>query len=94
MIGEITDVKIALLCALTISLFINIPQLYKINKSRDVSAISIYTVCLRIACNVCYILYAALISEWILVVVGSQNIMSEVLLLVLYHKYHISSMLK
>ncbi len=88
MIGDITDEKIALLVALTISLFINIPQLYKIVKSKDVRGISVYTVCLRIACNGCYILYAALIQEWILVVVGSQNIISEACLLILFKRFN------
>ena len=71
---EITSEKVVLLCALTLSLFINIPQLYKIYKSRDASSISVYSVCLRIACNACYIAYATLIEEWLLVVVGSQNL--------------------
>ena len=87
MIGKVTVEKIALLVALTISLFINIPQLYKIVKNKDVTGISVYTVCLRIASNGCYILYAALIEEWILVVVGSQNIISEACLLILLQRF-------
>tara|TARA_Y100000389_G_C17377456_1_gene472438 strand:+ start:345 stop:614 length:270 start_codon:yes stop_codon:yes gene_type:complete len=87
MIGKITSEKIALLVALAISLFINIPQLYKIVKSHDVAGISVYTVCLRIACNACYILYAVLIKEWIFVVVGVQNILSEAYLLYLFRKH-------
>mgnify|MGYP006221560545 CR=1 FL=1 len=79
--------QIPLLFALTISLFINIPQLYKIYKSRDVAGISVYTVCLRISCNACFILYAVLIEEWILVIVGAQNMLSETMLLVLFNKH-------
>tara|TARA_B110000196_G_scaffold275025_1_gene252251 strand:- start:2771 stop:3025 length:255 start_codon:yes stop_codon:yes gene_type:complete len=76
-----------LIAALAISVGYNLPQLYKVVKTKDVAALSTYTMVMRLITQCCWVAYAALDEEYWIMAVSSQNLVTESLLLILKCKY-------
>lgn len=64
------------------NLLFNIPQIYLTYKYKDVKSLSFYTICFRLCANVCWLIYALLLSEILLAITSSVNIIAEMLLLI------------
>lgn len=71
-----------LIAALVCSMAFNVPQLRQTWTTRDTRALSTYTIVLRIVTQSMWIGYGAFTSQWILIGVTIQNILSEIILLV------------
>jgi len=72
-----------LVTSLVCSGLINIPQLYKTWHTHDVESFSVYTIMLRITNCLCWVIYASLMQEWIILSTSGMNVVSELTLLVM-----------
>ena len=66
--------------ATVFNLLFNVPQIYVTYSCKDVKALSVYTILLRIIANVCWLVYVLLEVELLLSVTSGVNIMAEILL--------------
>ena len=82
-------IEIPLIVALVSSALINIPQLYRTWRTRDVESFSVYTMVLRVINNIGWIVYATLINEWVILAMSTLNALSETILLVMKYKWRV-----
>jgi uncharacterized protein with PQ loop repeat len=70
-----------------LNLLFNIPQIYITYTSKNVKALSLYTIILRLNANICWLVYGILKKEVLFSITSGVNILSEFLLLVAKHKW-------
>ena len=81
------DSDYALVVALLFSVSFNIPQLYKTYRSKNAKDLSTYTILMRLMCQTCWVTFAILEENWIILATTVQNIFTESLLLYMKLKY-------
>ena len=83
-------IEIPMIVALVSSALINIPQLYKTWRTRDVASFSVYTMVLRVVNNIGWIVYSTLIQEWVILAMSILNASSEITLLVMKYAWSVA----
>lgn len=83
----IKPADVALVIAVIASLFLNIPQVLKIIKTKEVRALSVKTIILRIIINISFTIFGVFESDWLFVGLSIEIGLSECVLLFLKKKY-------
>ena len=79
--------EIPLLLALACGLLLNIPQLWRTFKTRDVASFSDTTIVLRVASSLCWVVYALMEDAPLILASGVVTFVSEGLLMVMKQCY-------
>ena len=69
------------------TLLVNVPQLWKTWKTKDVRAFSVYTMAMRILINVCWIIYGIMLSDILITIMSIEVMVCELILLLFKHIY-------
>ena len=73
------DIAVSVACVF--SLFLNVPQLLKTVNSKDVSSFSRYTILIRIAQHVCFVVYSVFVVDYYVLASACLGLFSETTLL-------------
>jgi len=79
--------NIPLIIAFVGTLLVNVPQLYKTWKTKDVKAFSVYTMVLRILIHVAWIVYGIMEADALIITMSTEVMFCEMLLLLFKQIY-------
>ena len=80
--------NVPLTIAFIFTLLVNVPQLWKTWKTKDVSSFSVYTMLMRILTNLAWIIYGVMEADILILVMSVEVVFSELLLLLFKQMYY------
>ena len=78
---------IPLLISFVLTIFVNLPQLWKTWKTKDVSSFSIYTIVLRLLIQISFGIYGFMEADIIIIIMSIEVFLCESLLLLFKQMY-------